>query len=407
MNIEDLKTAISITPVPGGQDARADRFVRYFEARGIKTVAFCGEGLFQEGATKKWTKVERGKFGFSDRIKSKLENGYIGPFILYLLWLIKIFTLNVRLAVRLFGCQRADIIVLHECSRFPAVWFILVARGGVFHYDAHDFYSGIEPSDLVSDFQRVWIYRTNRLLERWLLRRADVFTSVSDGIARMYDETFGHRPETVRNVADGASAEGTSVRLRDALKLRPEELLLCVIGNCKPGMDFGGVLRALRELQPGAHLVLAGGGHESTKRLARDLRVDQRVHDLGFVPTRELVSVVSQCDAACLVYVDRSDNYRYALPNGLFQSLAAKLPIIYLDLPEIHQLLDGFGIGIRLAANDTRNWIRAIHKVRHDHGFVADQKTKLEIASSELVWQVECHRLERAILNGLASRRKV
>lgn len=84
------------------------------------------------------------------------------------------------------------------------------------------------------------------------------------------------------------------------------------------------VIRALVQLPPYVHfLVLGVGGQENDLRiLARELKVDQRVHFKGYVPHAELPNYLHACDA--FVRPSRSEGFG----SSFVEAMAAGLPVI-------------------------------------------------------------------------------
>lgn len=84
------------------------------------------------------------------------------------------------------------------------------------------------------------------------------------------------------------------------------------------------VIRALVQLPPYVHFLVLGVGNQedSLRALARELKVEQRVHFKGYVPHAELPGYLHACDA--FVRPSRSEGFG----SSFVEAMAAGLPVI-------------------------------------------------------------------------------
>jgi glycogen synthase len=88
---------------------------------------------------------------------------------------------------------------------------------------------------------------------------------------------------------------------------------------------------------------------------------------------------------------DNCDNHRLALPNKVFEYVAASVPTVASDLPELAALVNGRGIGWTVDAADPADIARGLRDA-----LAAPRETlapRLEAAARELCWPVEQRRL--------------
>lgn len=410
MVINKLRRVISVTPTTAGGDARAERFSRFFRERGIRSDLYCFEepvrlsevrGRQDSGPRRQKSRridglIPRVLRSRSASFKDGIKQNRVLSFGVFLVWILWILMRNAKLLFYLLSGPKAELIILHECSRFPAVWVCLSVRGGTLLYDAHDFYSEIESRETASAFQRLWLFPTLARIERSLLTRADGFTVVSEGLAQLYTARYGRCASVVRNAHD-ASVDGEIKQnsdFRSELGLGHGDFAMAVIGNHKPGQNFEGLLQHLGSGAQDVHIVLFGGGYEPVVRRANDLGVASNVHNIGFQSPETLVGMAAQLDAAAILYEARSENYRNALPNGFFQGIAAGLPVLYLPLPEIDALARKHKIGLCVEAGIQSAWSRTINQIRTEAGLATDLRKAVASCRDELSWTGEKQRFE-------------
>lgn len=241
---------------------------------------------------------------------------------------------------------KAALYYLHAFNQFPAIYLRSRIHGAPYVYDAHDFYPGIEEGGSLG-----WMHRCLRLpWERWLerqcVRRAAVVVTVSDGIAELQRRTFGRQPVVIRNCEDRRLRKIPARPLREVVGLGPAEFLLVVVGNAKKGQAVHQMLEAIQTVPSHVHVALVGRGYEQFVPRIHGLGLEARVHLIGPVTSIEVVPFIESADASMLLYYPRSANYRYCLPNGFFQAIAAGLPLLYPTLPELEPIAEEHRLGV-------------------------------------------------------------
>jgi glycosyltransferase involved in cell wall biosynthesis len=165
-------------------------------------------------------------------------------------------------------------------------------------------------------------------------------------------------------------------------------------GAVAAGRGCETLLRALA-LLPDAHLLFLGAAGPYAERLhaaARARGVAARTHLLAPVPPEALLSHTSQADVGVSLLEDSCENHRLALPNKLFEYVAAGLPVVVSDLPEAARLVRERQIGWCADAGDPESVAAALRAAlaRQDDEGLAE---RLRQAAAELSWTHEKQRL--------------
>src|SRR5262249_46006300 len=210
----------------------------------------------------------------------------------------------------------ADLYILHECSAYPAVALRARLARARFIYDAHDFYSAIEPEARQVVFDRRFVAPFIRMLEQRAMRRAAAVVTVSDGLARCLAQTYGRAAFVIRNAHDARLDRQQVPGLRERFGVTGSELVLVTVGNAKRGQAFAQAIAALARMPARVHWAFVGSGYETLLPLAHSEGVASRVHLTGRLRPDEIVPTLRDADAAVVLYYAYSDNYSHALPNG-------------------------------------------------------------------------------------------
>ncbi|HKO38074.1 MAG TPA: glycosyltransferase, partial [Solirubrobacterales bacterium] len=251
-------------------------------------------------------------------------------------------------------------------------------------YDSHEYAVGVPYRE------RLWAWLVSTL-ERLLIGRADAMITVSDGIAERLRERYGldETPAVVRNLPDPEETDPDfeAPDLRAVLGVPAEAPLVLHLGAV--ARDRGGetLVRAVARV-PGAHLFFLGaddsGYAEGLGEVARSEGVDDRVHFRPSVPVEQIRACARQASAGVTLLEDTCDNHRLALPNKLFEYLAAGVPVVASDLPEMGRALAGRPATALVDPADPASVAAGIEAVLRDGA---------EVPPSPFEWEEDARRL--------------
>jgi glycosyltransferase involved in cell wall biosynthesis len=233
------------------------------------------------------------------------------------------------------------------------------------------------------------------LVERLVVGRCDAVMTVSDGIAARLHRRYGlaSPPVVVRNVSD-LQPSGQRAGLRARLAIGDEPLILHQ-GAAAPGRGCETLVQALARLEHG-HVVFLGDGepgwHDRIAALASAAGVAHRVHFHPSVELGRLLDHTAEADIGVSLLEDTCENHRLALPNKVFEYVAAGVPVVTSALPELEALVRRYGIGWTVAPGSPEALAvtlrDALAQASDD-----DVRRRVRRAADELHWRVEATRL--------------
>jgi glycosyltransferase involved in cell wall biosynthesis len=405
-----MKTLVSITPIRVEADSRTFKQAASVARFGYKSIVVEGEpsgcgvtGLpFElrtiapvdsvrttapysaEGAhpvaTPKGRRLFRG-------LRQLLKATPLGPRIKFARFVANYLYLNGIRPLR--SVPAASLYYLHAPLQFPAVYLLCKRHRARFVYDAHDFYSRMKERAELPTVLDQWVQDFYRRIESLCVKNAAAVVTVNDGIAALQREAFGCSPIVLRNCHDDRLDRKPQQNLREVLGLSSEIFLLVNIGQAKEGRAFQEALAALLGLPNSVHLAFVGRHYEQYQDMIRESGFEERVHLIPPVKPYEVVPFIQSADASLIMYYPRTPAYLYSLPNSFFQSIAAELPLLYPELPEIKRVAEEYRLGIPIDPQDPCSIRSAVLELTSDTARTTDYRKNLQRAKQELSWERE------------------
>jgi glycosyltransferase involved in cell wall biosynthesis len=307
----------------------------------------------------------------------------------------------VRHSARLLGrlARTTPIDVVHAGN--PPDFLILAAlalkrRGTRLIFDHHD----LSPEMYLSRAgRRDPVYWALRALERASFRAADVVISTNESFRRIAIERGGKRAEDVFVVRNGPDLSRFRPVDPDPALKRSRRHLLAYAGVMGSRDGIAHLLRALAVLsrrRDDWHAILVGDGEvlPAMRELARSLGLGDAVEFTGWLPSDEVVRVLSSADV-CLAPDPPSAANHLSTMIKVTEYMALARPIVSFDL---HESRVSAGPAARFAAgDDVEEFARLVDELLADPGArAALGRAGAERVRDGLAWHHSEQALRRA-----------
>lgn len=258
--------------------------------------------------------------------------------------------------------------------------------------------------DAPSPWLRPWaaLQRARRLqgplLERWMLRQADVVFAVSAWGARTLVER-GYLPhaERVAVVRNGVAPEW--FQRPDPPLPTPCDLLF--VGRLDPQKGVDLLLDALRRL-PGTTLRIVGDGPqgEELRRTAADPALAERITFAGALDPHGVRAHMAT--AGALVLPSRTENY----PLVLLEAMAAGVPVVATAVGGVAELLDDGAAGWLAPPRDPAALADVLRRMASDPDARAERVRRGRVQAEAHGWDRVWARIEERLLALLGERQQ-
>ena len=281
---------------------------------------------------------------------------------------------------------RASLYYLHSPYQFPAVYLLSRRHGAPFVYDAHDFYEDTAREASRRSIQDRLLRKLDRAIEDRCVAAAEVIVTVSDGVGRLYGESFGRSAVIVRNAHDLRLDTPSVADVRTAAGIPADDFVVVVVGNAKREMAIKACVGAVELLPSRYHFVFVGRNYGLLRSLHARAR---RVHFIDAVPPTTVKSFIRSADAAAVPYLALHSSLLNALPNGFFHAVAAGLPLIYPPLPEVRGLAEEYGLGVCVDVATPASIAAGVRALAEDSKLLSECRHNARRAALELTWEQE------------------
>lgn len=307
---------------------------------------------------------------------------------------------NVRLFFRLLFAK-ADVLLANDLDTLAANVLAGKLRRLPVVYDSHELFTGVPELVDRPRIRKIWQW----IEEKCLPHVALAFT-VSPSIAVHYLQIYGINFRVVRNLPvksylpkEPAILEKVSPTDQNTSTEPDSRPMIIYQGALNKGRGLESAIRAM-EFLPEARLVIAGAGdiEAELKRMVSQINTGN-VAFTGRLGPEQLNMLTRTARLGISVEEDLGLNYRYALPNKLFDYIQARIPVVVSDLPEMRRMVEQYNIGLITTSNHPQTLASHFRTAL----FVTSMRTEwirnLERAANELTWEKE----EQVLFDGFRS----
>ena len=246
-------------------------------------------------------------------------------------------------------------------------------------YDTHEYFCG------VPEIQGRWVKKVWQRVERFVFPKLQHIWTVNESIAQLYEADYGLRPRVFRNISPVPEIVPAT---RAQLGL-PEHMNIAI--NQGSGMNVDRGLEEALEAVAGMEnwLLLLVGSGDAIGALKQRVQVqgwEHKVHFVDRVPYAELLAYTQCADVGLSLDKDTNINYRYSLPNKLFDYVHCNLPVVTSKVVEVKRIVESYGIGRCVDPEDLGQIRAALEQISANRSAF---DAGLKKAQKELTWELE------------------
>ncbi len=287
---------------------------------------------------------------------------------------------NIRLFLYLLKSE-IDVFVANDLDTLPANYLASRIKHKPLVYDSHEYFT--EVPELIGRpvVKAIWSW-----LEKLLVPKVDAAYTVCNSIANVYRDLCKVDFKVVRNLPVCSKVD----QPKSQEKALDQPKVILYQGALNLGRGVGAAIRSMPYLE-GVELWLAGDGDLAIqlKELVVEMGLESKVKFLGRLPINQLSEITQQADLGISLEEDLGLNYRFALPNKLFDYIQAGVPVLVSNLPEMMQIVEHYQIGAIAETHQRKVLAELMRDALFDQEKRLVWKQNLSKAAIELCWENE------------------
>lgn len=255
-------------------------------------------------------------------------------------------------------------------------------------YDSHELFTEVPELTARPKVRKVWL-----TIEKWIFPKLKKVYTVNQSIAKIYQEKYKIPIQVVRNVSPKWEAE--SIPTKQQLEL-PEDSHIIILQGAGINIDRGAeeAVAAMKYIENTLFLIVGSGDViPQLKEFVTKENLSEKVRFIGRKPYQEMMYYTFHSDLGLTLDKDTNANYRFSLPNKVFDYIHTETPIISSGLIEIERIINKHNVGRIIPSHEPKDIAETINELLHDKKQL--QELKLNCKKAALI---ECWEHERAVL---------
>jgi glycosyltransferase involved in cell wall biosynthesis len=280
--------------------------------------------------------------------------------------------------------RKADLLVSNDLDTLLPNYLISRWKKVRLVYDTHEYFT--EVPELISRprVKAIW-----EKIERSTFPKLTTVYTVNHSIARLYEEKHGVPVKVVRNVSP--LWEPLNVPGKKALGI-PEGKFLLIMQGAGLNIDRGvEEAVAMMHFMEDTLLLIVGDGDsipEMKEKVQRE-KLTKKVLFFAKRPYAELMLFTYHADLGLSFDQPTNLNYRFSLPNKVFDYMHAGTPVACSNVIEVATLVRRHAIGIVIEDFRAQNLARTLSDLLRNTPEMERLKANCRIAAQAENWQQE------------------
>ncbi|MEO9571308.1 MAG: glycosyltransferase [Polaribacter sp.] len=291
---------------------------------------------------------------------------------------------NLRLFFILLFTKK-DFLLSNDLDTLLPNYLISLLQKKKLIYDSHELFPEI-PELIHKPFvKKCWSY-----IESWILPKLKNSYTVCMSIADFYDKKYSTNFNVIMNLPNKKKIKIDSF----PFSTEGKKIILY-----QGAINLGRGLELMIETMPFLNnciLVIIGYGdiYNDLYNSVRDKKLGDKIHFLGKMSPEKLHKLTPLANLGISVEEDLGLNYRFALPNKIFDYIQAEIPILVSDLPEMKRIAIDYKVGEIVKNRNPKDLANQITNLLNK-----DFSAQLKIAKEKLIWEKQEEKLVEIFKN--------
>jgi glycosyltransferase involved in cell wall biosynthesis len=256
-------------------------------------------------------------------------------------------------------------------------------------YDSHEFFTGVPELENRPFIKRIWLS-----IEKKIFPKLKTIITVNESIAQLYKNSYAKKLIVIRNVPlrpDPMIINADKNLLRKKLSLPPDKHIVILQGsgiNIQRGAEEA--VEAMNYIENTLLIILGGGDViQILKENVEKLQLHNKVLFLPRMSYDKMMEYTVASDIGLTLDKDSNLNYRYSLPNKIFDYIHAGIPVLSSRLPELEKIILKHDIGLFIENHSPVHIAGKINEMLASNEKLSTWKKNTREAAVALNWEEE------------------
>lgn len=253
-------------------------------------------------------------------------------------------------------------------------------------YDSHEYFTEVPELVGRKNVQGIW-----KGIEAWIFPKIEKIYTVNDSIAKLYSDQYKKKIRVVRNISP---LWKPSTNLKSKLELGlPEDKTIIILQGAGINVDRGAeeAVEAMQSVK-NAVLVIVGDGDvvPQLKEKVEELQIGNKVLFFGKQPYERMMNYTFHAQIGLTLDKDTNLNYKYSLPNKVFDYIHTNTAVVCTNLIEVAQVVGKYSVGKIIQDFTVQNLAKTLNELIENKAELDLFQSNCDQAKTELNWENEC-----------------
>lgn len=280
--------------------------------------------------------------------------------------------------------RKMDMLLANDLDTLPANYLVSRIKRIPLVYDSHEYFTGVPELQDRKIVKGIW-----KWIEKRIFPNLKYIYTVSQSIADLYKEEYNREVKVVRNLSLGWKP--VNKPSRSELGIAEEKRILILQGsgiNIERGAEEA--VEAMLYVENAILLIIGEGDvMDQLKKSVDQMDLSGKILFINKIPYAKLLEYTSLGDVGLTLDKDTNLNYRYSLPNKLFDYIQARVPVLASKLTEVEKIIRNYKIGEVIDSHEPKHIAEKLNFMLDSEDKRREWKKNLEQAAEELCWENE------------------
>ncbi|MFH1004601.1 MAG: glycosyltransferase [Bacteroidota bacterium] len=283
--------------------------------------------------------------------------------------------------------RKANVLVANDLDTLLANYLVTKLSGSILIYDSHEYFTGVPELKGRKIVKKIW-----KILEQFIFPKLKYVYTVNKSIAELYRKEYGTDVKVVRNfpVLSFSLKKKNGVMQKKELGLPEHKKIILYQGSVNVDRGLQEAVESMQYVEDAVLLIIGDGDIiNEVKALTEKLKLNKKIIFHERIPFDQLQQYTLLSDIGISLDKDTNINYRYSLPNRIFDYIHANIPVLASSLIEIKKIFSKYDVGMLIENHEPKHIAEKINFMLNDERKRKYWKENCFIAARELCWENE------------------